>query len=523
MSNSQPVVVERGEPLSKSFIWPLQCRFYESLGIDAWLSGVIPSKITTNAHIARVYARMIAAHMADVGAENLTIVELGAGHGRFGFLCTLHLREMAAAGLLPAKKWTYVMTDVAERNIGYWQQHEALRPLVAEGVLDFARFEAGVDTEITLRESGRRLGVDTKTENLVLIANYFFDSLPIDAWKVEDGRLLRCSSLLTLKPEATCSDTTDAAIIEQLELDWECNPVESAGYADVEKNELVEYFRSTIGHGAFTLPVGAIDAVSMLESWSERETLLLVADKGYARESDLIGRPLPTMVQHGCFSFSFNFCALAKWFERRGGKTLLPTNRDGDLEVAAFVGGRTARATSRLDFTFAEGVGSFSPGDYHQIIRRCERTMPELRHCLSLIRLSCFEPQVFHALRRIIRAQLDEASAAERQAVRDMLVRITDNYFHLDEQDVPFAVGLVYQQLGDYADAAAHYRRSMRLFGDDSTALFNLATCLGHEGDQDEALRCVRVALELEPDYPEAVELRARLEDEVVSSAVANA
>jgi hypothetical protein len=511
-------VVEQGGPLSRSFIWPLQCRFYESLGIDAWLSGVIPSKITTNSHIARVYARMIAAHLADSAAESVTIVELGAGHGRFGFLCALHLRSMAQAGLLPVKKWTYVMTDVAERNIRYWQQHEALRPLVDEGVLDFARFEAGIDTELTLRESGRTLSVEAKADSLVLIANYFFDSLPIDAWKVDGGELSRCSSRLTLKPDATCDDPSDAAIIEQLELDWDCEQVDGAGYDDAERNNLVEYFRETLGDGSFTLPVGALDVVSMLETWSRSGTLLLVADKGYARESDLVGRPLPTMVQHGCFSFSVNFCALARWFEQRGGSALLPTNRDGDLEIAAFVGGHGNSASSSLKFAIAEGAGSFSPGDYHQIIRRCERTSPELRHCLALIRLSCYEPQVFYALRRPIRAQIEQASAMERQAIRDMLVRVAECYFHLDEQDVQFAIGLVYQQLGDFAAAMIHYRNSLRLFGDDPTALFNLATCLEREGELGEAHQSVRTALELEPDYAEALELRARL-DATVSSA----
>jgi tetratricopeptide (TPR) repeat protein len=513
VSNSEPVVVEKGVPLSQSFIWKLQARFYESLGIDAWLSGVIPSKITTNSFIARSYARMIAAYLADSATQNVTIVELGAGHGRFGFLCALHLREIADAGLLPSKNWTYVLTDVAERNIGFWQGHEALRPLVEQGVLDFARFEAGVDSEIVLRESGRRISSVSKTENLVLIANYFCDSMPIDAWQVENGSLYACSPRLTLKPDAACTDPTDAAILEQLELNWDRRPVANADYSRAELNELVEYFRNSLKSAAFTMPVGAIEILSTLDAWSDDGSLLLVADKGYAREEDLIDRPLPTMVQHGCFSFSVNFCALARWFENRGGAALLPNFRDGDLEVAAFTSRRLSGDLRQLRSAFGEGPAGFSPGDYHRIVRHCERGMPDLRNCLSLVRLSCFEPQVLHLLRRAIRAQLGDASEGERRAVREVLTRVSDHYFHLDEQDIPFAIGLIYQQLGDYAVAAQHYRRSLQLFGDDSTALFNLATCLFQEGQAAESFACVTRALQLEPEYSEAQEFKARLEN----------
>ncbi|MFO1066549.1 MAG: hypothetical protein U0892_22035 [Pirellulales bacterium] len=112
MVRSRPA--EEHVRLSQSFIWPLQTQYYESLGIDAWLGGSVPSRVTTNSHIAKRYARLVAAYARDVQAKQLRIVELGAGHGRFGFLCAKHLHELFGNGHGPRGcDWKYVLTDVA--------------------------------------------------------------------------------------------------------------------------------------------------------------------------------------------------------------------------------------------------------------------------------------------------------------------------------------------------------------------------------------------------------------------------
>lgn len=506
-SVNNSLVVEQGIPLSQSFIWNLQARFYESLGIDAWLSGVIPSKITTNAFMAKTYARMIAAYALDVQATELTIVELGAGHGRFGFLCVQHLVEMQEAGLFPVTNWKYVMTDVAERNIGYWQRHEALRPLVKRGVLDFARYEAGVDTAIQLRESGAIIGTANPVQNLVVIGNYFFDSLPIDVWQADGEELYECRPVFSLTPDATCQDKSDVAILDQLEIDWQRERVPAAAYRNPEWNALIEHFRARLGSGVFTLPVGAFQTLDALDRWSRNGHLLLTADKGYAREDDLVGRPLPTMVKHGCFSFSLNFCALAKWFAQQGGRTWLPKYRDGDLEFAAFSRNPGKPALTALDYAYREGPAEFSPADFHRVVRRSAETNPDMRNCLSLIRLSSYEPQVLFHLRRAIRSQLDSASTVERTALREILERVAGRYFHLDEQDVPFAIGLIYQRLGDFAKALTYYRRSLELFGDDATNFYNMAVCFDKLNDRNQACEFAQRAVELDRDNEEAVEL----------------
>jgi hypothetical protein len=50
-------------PLNNSILWEMQRAYYDSTGTDAWESGVVPSFITTNAFIARSYARLVLSYL----------------------------------------------------------------------------------------------------------------------------------------------------------------------------------------------------------------------------------------------------------------------------------------------------------------------------------------------------------------------------------------------------------------------------------------------------------------------------
>jgi len=508
MSNPNRSVVERDLPLSQSFIWNLQAKFYESLGIDAWLSGVVPSKITCNSFIARSYARQIAAYLSDVDAENVTILDLGAGHGRFGFLCVQHLREMMEAGLLKTKNWRYVLTDVAERNVEYWQQHEALIPLAEEGLLDFARFEAGVDTGVDLRYSGDRIDAENKTEHLVLVANYFFDSLPIDYFQVKNSELFEGCPVLSVSEDADCDDKKDSAIIKELKMTWETRPAAEQPYDLSELNELIKDFQYSLGDTAFNVPIGSIETIQTLDAISENGSCIITADKGYTHRNQLQGKDLPSMVQHGsCFSFSVNFSLLGEWITSRGGFALHPKFRDGALEVSTLVTQGKIEDYPNTQFAYSEGAGHFSPSDFRNISRKAadQSPLPDLRHCLSLIRLSSYEPNTLYTLRRAIRRQISDASDREKEALLELLPRVANLYFHMDDdRDIPFAIGQIYQKLGNYDLAIPFFQDSIKLFGDDEVTWLNLSICLFHSDQKSEAAECLEKSLELSPSFEKA-------------------
>lgn len=197
-------------PLRSSLIWRLQRAFYDDRGLTAWSDAVVPNFVTSNSFIAGAYARVVLGLLQDVygaaGSRNpatdyaqpVYIVELGAGHGKLGYLVVealLRYRAFFPATdcMLPFK---YVLTDVAATNVEAWLQHPHLVDFMEAGALDVAVFDAERDSELRLRKCGVTLKAGAVANPVVFLANYVFDSLATDAFRIENGALQQgCVSL----------------------------------------------------------------------------------------------------------------------------------------------------------------------------------------------------------------------------------------------------------------------------------------------------------------------------------------
>lgn len=151
--------------------------------------------------------------------------ELGAGSGKFGYLLAHALHEVlgpgggAAVPGFASPRVVVVLTDFAEANVDAWESMGGLRDLADAGRVDFATFDAGNDEELRLRRSGAVLRAGTVANPLVAVANYFFDTLPVDAFSVCGGELREVLvSAGSLRPGE--SKSRDAAIIGRLDNEW---------------------------------------------------------------------------------------------------------------------------------------------------------------------------------------------------------------------------------------------------------------------------------------------------------------
>lgn len=488
--------LQKDQPLSRSFIWNLQTKYYQSLGIDAWLSGVVPSRVTTNSYIAWRYARLIASYIRDVQSQHVTILELGAGHGRFGFLTAIHLQNIAADFLPPQTSWRYILTDCAERNIQFYESHAAFRNLRKEGRIDFARYEAGTDQGIVLRHSGDKIDATHPTEHLILIGNYFFDSLPMDVWYVDNKRLSAYWPIVQIPDSAEAFDTETPQVLQHVKLAWEKREQE-LNYASSTWNSITQQLGDEIQNGTFMLPTGAFECLEQLQSWANQPLMLLVTDKGYVKVEEYRDRGPPTLTQHGCFSFNLNFVALQKWFESNSGLSLLPKRRDGLIEMASFA---TQHSRDALPFTTSEysAIEQFTPAEYHQVTRRCEKANPDLFTSLSFLKLSCYDPITLHRLRRCIRAGIPKADLIEQKLLYDALSKVRQKFYHLHDFDIPFDLALIYQHLGEYEIALELFNESLQLFGESGITFYNLAICHQKLGQNGKAAVSIEKSIALE-------------------------
>jgi Tetratricopeptide repeat len=216
-SENRTLTLEEGVPLRSSLLWRLQRAFYEDKGLTAWSEGIVPNFVTSNSFIARGYARSILSLLQDVyggpgedeGKRNpntdytqpVYIIELGAGHGKLGYLvCEALLRYRAFFPKTDCPwPFKFVLTDTIERDVEAWSVHPNLKEFIELGVLDTAVFDAERDSGFTLRKSGLKIsGKGALLNPCIVIANYCFDSLTTDALRLENGNLQQCNVTLSI-------------------------------------------------------------------------------------------------------------------------------------------------------------------------------------------------------------------------------------------------------------------------------------------------------------------------------------
>ena len=520
-------VLEGPRRLSQSLLWGLQRTYYEQRGPSAWSTHQVPWFVTSNGCLARAYAEVIDAFLRDVAAgqadptaaPTVHLVEVGAGHGRLGFLLLEQLTALAQARaeLGPRAPWRYVMTDVAESNLAACAAHPALRPHLEAGRLDLARFDAEADTELHLRQSGVVLAPAAAVGPIVVIANYVFDSLRHDAFRVDAGVV--SESLAALHGSAPEPDLGDPALLERIELVYQHAPIAPGYYGDPALDAILDEYQRTLHDTVVTVPVGPLACLRHLRALAHGPMLLLSADKGDVHPDELLRRLAPQPVVHGSFSLTVNYHAIATWVRHLGGQALPVTPRPGTVVMTGYLLDAPPPAVARTAAAFATHVEAFGPMDFLLLqdeLRPADRPLG-LAAALALLRFSDWDPSLFYRVVDRMLPQLDDAGADLRRETRRALGRVWARYYHLGgTQDLPFEIARVWQRLGLTQEAMRMYEQSIALFGDSPVTQHNLGLCL-YDTDQryPEALAAFERSLALDPGYGPSLTWKIKTEAEL--------
>lgn len=528
LSSCNSTVVAQGERLSRSALWTLQRAYFNQAGVNAWRTGQVPHYITSNPFMAAAYARVVTGFLRDLAAaslcaadEPLTIVELGAGSGRFAFHFLQKLLAEPRIALLRGAPIRYVMTDVSPANLAFWREHPQLRPYFDAGVLDVALFDAERDESLHLQLSGETLEPGSARRPLVVIANYVFDGLRHDAWVVKEGVLHE--SWLTLGTASCENVASDPALLQSLDASFEHVPVQGEPEVEPDQAFLVTEYQQLIGEGAFQIPCAALSCIRALSRLARGGFLLLSADKGYCREEELLYRSDPDIARHGSVSLPVNYHAIGRYVEELGGEPLFPTQASPSLVVGGFlldvpVGGEETRAA------FASAVNSFGPADWFTMKKGVETACAEmdLPHLLAAIRLGGCDAKLFMDISERLLELCPSSAGPERRACFTLARQIYQLHFDLGEpRDLVFHLGVWMRELGYLEEAIRYFELSRTSRGTSALIAYNLAFC--HLGQQRavEALRSVEEAIDADPTMAEAralrTEIRAILRDEAAA------
>src|SRR5579872_6851430 len=237
MSSPVPghTLIEGPKRLSESALWKLVPAYYEGMSIEAFRTAIVPHYITTNIFIARTYAQLALAYLRDLreagGLEPgrpVYIVELGSATGRFAYPFLRTFLPRLRQSPLRDPRVKYVLTDCVPGNLEFWRNHPKFQPYFEEGVLDCALFNACGDTALKLERSGETISADRTAGNMIVFANYIFDSLPQDFFWSSEGTLYE--SLVNVYSPEPEPDFSRPDMLSRMRLHFNRQVIEDANY-----------------------------------------------------------------------------------------------------------------------------------------------------------------------------------------------------------------------------------------------------------------------------------------------------
>lgn len=515
MTAAGAAVLERDRRLSESMLWRLQRGYYARESTRAWSESGLPQRITCNPVMALAYARVVLGFLRDwraalVPGEPVYIVELGAGAGRFGYLFLAEFQELLQRSPLRDLAYTYVLTDFVEETVDFWQAHSQLRPFVAAGQLDFARYDLERPHDLTLRHARVALGTAELRNPLVVLANYVFDGVPQDAFAVQAGRLHE--SLVTVSAPEGAADLATPEALARLQVRFTERPVSPGYYAREDWDRILAHYERRLGDTHFVFPTAALQCLDVFRQSCGERLLLLSGDQAYSREEELIEREEPALAWHaGCFSLTVNHHAIGKYFLDRGGQFLVTAFRPFALDVSAFLLGGPPGDYFETRLAYDAAFQRRHPTDFTALKLGLEPYYAglDLEQLLAWLRLSNWDPNVFCNVFTALMDRLADAPKHLRVELYRAIRELSRRYYYAgEEEDVPFFLAMLLCQMGYYPDALQYLQRSQELHGEDAATSYNMALCYYQMRQFKKALQCVDRTLALDPQFESAQELR---------------
>ena len=511
-------VIETGAPLSRSRLWQIQRDYFHRVGVRAWSAATVPHYVTNNPALADAYVEVILGFWRDVHAagahpeEPLTIVELGSGCGRFAFLFLRALTERLSGSPLAGVRFRYVMTDFTETNVAFFQRHASLAPFVAEGVLDFAVFDATTDHEIWLCISGEVIAPGRRASPLAVIANYVFDGIPQDAFSFDGGALREY--LVTLTSQETSAEPARPLDVDRLRISWTRRPASLDYYDDRAMNDVLRGYIGRVKEGATVLfPSAAIRCLVRLAELSSGRLLLVSGDRGETHEDAVGTEGEPDITVHGSFSMDVNYHAMAEYVRRLSGLALTVPYQQEHLSVAAFLLGAHPAGWIETRAAFARSLERGGPIEFFSLRRALAdgyRNL-DLPQLLSVIRLGHWDPRILYECGDALHEHGAQATPALSAEMVRTVMRVWERHYPIGEpKDFAFAFAMLAHAFGGIREALVLFQASRDLHGADPRTLWNMALCHMALGEVESACVRLREVAALAPGFAPAGALQPK-------------
>ncbi|MFC9710288.1 tetratricopeptide repeat protein [Paenibacillus sp. NPDC056933] len=500
---------------SEAPVWDWQRAYYEQKGLRAWMDNQVPQYITSNPMIAAAYAEMIFGFLQDLASkgqttETVTILELGAGVGRLAHQILIKLMELQDFAGVELPAFRYVMTDLVENNVMGWKEHPSMQSFIQQGILDFARFDAIQDTVLNLVVAGTVIRPGDLKQPLLLIANYFFDSIPQELIYISEGEIYECDILLQSPDPSTYPEP--AQLLENMTMSYEYRRAPEYSAEDYPYQELIELYKEELEDSHILFPAIGLSCLDRLNRLSESGYVLITADKGDHRLDNWKFAEPPEFVLHGSFSLTANYHGIQYILESQGAQTRFTTHHYKDLNVGYMLMVDEPMAYVNTRLAYHRFVERFGPDDFFSIKEWMDQQVGtmQLKQILPFWRLGGYDAEfLIHSANRISNL-LPEASDEEMLDIQHGIHTMWSSYYVMKHQgDVAFLAGQLLYEMYMYEDAKRFLELSLNTDARkrNTAVLYDLAVCCYELELEEETLAYTRKVLALEPDHEEAMAL----------------
>jgi len=518
ISENSGVILEAKKPLSQSMLWKLQSDFYANQGPEAWIKGIVPQYITTNPYIANLYAKTVFGYCRDLASradfdKNTTIyiLELAAGVGRFTYTFLKRFLHIVENSSLKGLKFKYIVTDLAERNANYWQNHSFLKPYFESGVLDCATFDMARDEEIRLRYSGEVLREGNLKNPLILFANYTFDSLPQDTFYVNKGELFE--GLITITSKVTQVDSEDKSILAGLDYYYTDNQIQGSGYyEDTNMNDILLYYKDCLEDTAFSMPIIAFRCINRLKKLFKDDIILISTDKGYRNATSMHKNYHPYLSKHGSISLTVNFHALELYFKGLGGKAIHSIYEHENVTMSLFLLSQSSHDFTETAMAYREIIESIGPDDFYIIKKAVVPLNKSLttKELLTFLRYTVWDARTFLEFYNTLLERIADEEDFPKDELIAVIHKVWEHYFPIGEEgDLASCLASLLGYLGFDSDAIKLFKSSIEFYGEDAAINYEIALCYYNLQELEQAMEYIGKSLLLDPDFEESKNLKS--------------
>lgn len=506
-------IIESPKPFSESLIWQLNRNYYDKEGIEAWSDGTVPHHLTSNSMVGKTYAELIFGLLMDLSKqkklqEKVYILEVGAGHGRLGFHILKHLEKLTNQPNLDLPDYCYILSDIVEDNLLFFQNHLQFQKFFEAGTLDVAYFDAIGGSDLQLRYSGKTIARDSLSQPLLVIANYFFDSIPTTLFHFDNTKVSSC--MVSIESSENPEESKEALNLKNLKLSFHQKLMAPPYDADPILNELLETYRLSLFNTYLFFPDKGIECINQLKKFSKKGMILLSMDKGYHEMHDLENAKAPDMVSHGSMSFWVNFHALGSYCEKTGGKAIFPQYSTYHLELGCLFFLSNADEFPELHTAYRRFVDDFGPDDFTGMKQFTYKHIANmnLRELIGMLRLSYYDSAMFMNVLPRLKQVYQRISFNDRTRIAQTLHQTWDMYFSLKEpEDMAFEIAGIFYALGYYQEALDYFKYSINNYGETADVFYNRALCYYQLRQDEHFLETIKEGKKSFPGYPRFAEL----------------